>query len=307
MAGYVEISDQIARRVASGELAPGTQLPSVRALAAAEGVTTSTVARAYQRLAHAAVVHSGDRRKTRVAEEGRRHAQALLAHERPFRLAGSDDPALDILLERCGDGIESIERGGSFSGLRAVWQGRADGAAIHLLHESGAYNAPFAAALLAGREPKIVHLWRREQGLFVARGNPLRLRSVADALNHRLARREFGAGTRVLLDRLVRQLDRNPDDIRGPEANSHFELALAVAAGIADAALGARSAAEALHLDFVPVTWEPYELVVPGDRLGLASPLIDAVRDPGIRQQIEALTGYDLTDAGHVSDAAPGR
>lgn len=303
MPGYVEISDRIARRVASGELGPGAELPSVRSLAATERVTASTVARAYQRLVAAAVVHSGDRRKTRVAPDGRRHAQALLSDHRPFRLAGSDDPALDILLERCGDGIESIERGGSFSGLRAVWQGRADGAAIHLLHESGAYNAPFAAALLAGREPKIVHLWRREQGLIVAKGNPLGLRSVRDAVHHRIARREFGAGTRVLLDRLVRELGADPDGLRGPEAQSHFELALAVASGIADAALGARSAAAALHLDFVPVTWEPYELVVPGDRLGLASPLIDAAHDRETRREIEALTGYDLADAGRVSDA----
>ena len=64
MAGYLEISDQIARRVANGDLAPGSELPSVRVFAAAEGVTPSTIARAYQRLAAADVVHMGDRRRT---------------------------------------------------------------------------------------------------------------------------------------------------------------------------------------------------------------------------------------------------
>ena len=93
-----------------------------------------------------------------------------------------------------------------------------------------------------------------------------------------------------------------PTHIRGPEAQSHFELALAVASGIADAALGARSAAAALHLGFVPVTWEPYELVVPGDRLGLTRPLIEALEDPSTEQRIAALTGYDLADAGQVFD-----
>lgn len=303
MAGYVEISDRIARRVASGDLAAGSELPSIRAFAASEGVTPSTIARAYRRLATAAVVHMGDRRKTRVSENGSRHALTLLADHRPFRLAGSDDPALDILLERCGDSIESVERGGSFSGLRAVWQGRADGAAIHLLHESGVYNRPFAAALLAGRDPKVVHLWRREQGIIVANGNPLGLQSIRHALPHRIAKREFGAGTRVLLDRLVRQVGGDPDAIRGPEAQSHFELALAVASGIADAALGARSAAAALHLGFVHVTWEPYELVVPGDRLGLTRSLIEALEDSSTQQRIAALTGYDLADAGQVLDA----
>ena len=78
LTSYVEISDRIARRVASGDLAPGSELPSIRALAASDGVTPSTIARAYQRLATAAIVHMGDRRKTRVSENGTRQALALL-------------------------------------------------------------------------------------------------------------------------------------------------------------------------------------------------------------------------------------
>ena len=62
---------------------------------------------------------------------------------------------------------------GSFRGLTALWRNEADGAALHLRHRDGTYNAPFAAALLAGRDPVLVHLWQREQGLVVAPGNPL--------------------------------------------------------------------------------------------------------------------------------------
>ena len=78
---------------------------------------------------------------------------------------------------------------------------------------------------------------------------------------------------------------------------------MAVASGIADAALGARSAAAALRLDFVNITWEPYQLVVPGDRLGVARPLIEALGAAVTQEQIASLTGYDLSDAGRIYPA----
>lgn len=73
-----------------------------------------------------------------------------------------------------------------------------------------------------------------------------------------------------------------------------------MAAAIADVALGLRSAAEDLALDFVPLTWEPYDLVLSGAALPTAQPLITALTDPTLRSTIGALGGYDLSQAGHV-------
>ena len=73
---------------------------------------------------------------------------------------------------------------------------------------------------------------------------------------------------------------------------THLEAALAVASGIADAAVGLRAAATTLELDFVPLAWEPYELALPEASLGVAADLLSALgRAP-------ALPGFDLTDSG---------
>jgi len=63
-----------------------------------------------------------------------------------------------------------------------------------------------------------------------------------------------------------------------------------------------RSAAAALDLRFVPVTWEDYDLVLPGDALGPAAPLVTAVRSSAVRAAVEALGGYDTARSGEVVD-----
>jgi molybdate-binding protein len=146
-----------------------------------------------------------------------------------------------------------------------------------------------------------VHLWRREQGLLIPpdRTGPTSIRELA---GRRVARRAPGTGTRVLLDRLLIDAGLDPDALRGPEVGSHLEVALAVAAGIVDAGLGVRSAAAALDLRFVPVTWEDYDLVLPEDALDPAAPLVTAVRNPAVRAAVEAQGGYDTGRSGEVVD-----
>ncbi len=300
MTRYLDVSSEIARRVGSGELEPGNELPSIRSLAQQRAMTVSTVSRAYRHLAHAGVITHAERRRARIGPDGVIAARRLLGAEREFRLAGSDDPALDVVLREAGRAVITVGSRGSFQGLTALWRGNADGAAIHLLHRDGTYNAPFARALLRGRQPTLIHLWRREQGLLVPHGNPLGLAAPSDLGPLRVAKREFGAGTRVLLDRLLVDGGVAPQTVAGPEAGSHMEVALAVASGVADAGLGVRAAATALDLDFIPLVWEEYDIVLAGDALGLAAPLISALRDPSVRSAITELGGYDVTLAGTV-------
>ena len=155
----------------------------MRRLAADEQSSPATVQRAYAALARAGVVILAERRGARVAPGGELAARRLLRAGAAFRLAGSDDPALALLLAEVGDEIVMVGASGSFRGLTALWRNDADGAALHLRHRDGTYNAPFASALLAGREPVLVHLWQREQGLIVPPGNPLGLHDAA-ALQH---------------------------------------------------------------------------------------------------------------------------
>jgi molybdate-binding protein len=299
---YREIGAELAGRIGAGELAEGAELPGVRELAHRFGTTPSTIGRAVRALADAGVIVTADRRRTRVADGGAVAARRFLHGERVFRLAGSDDPALDVVLRGLGRAVRSIGTEGSFAGLHAVRQGRADGAAVHLPHHTGRYNAPFARGLLRGLRPHLIHLWRREQGLLVPPGNPRGLASAADLAGLRLAKRRFGTGTRVLLDRLLREAGHDPDAVAGPETGSHLETALSVASGVVDAGLGVRSAARDLDLDFVPLVSEEYDVVLTGAALDAASPLVAALLDPATRAAVTALGGYDPSEAGKIED-----
>jgi molybdate-binding protein len=299
---YREICAELARRAGSGDLQAGDELPGVRELAREWATTASTVSRAQRHLAEAGVLELAPRRRARVAVDAAVAARRFLHAESVFTLAGSDDPAFDLVTRTLAGRVRTVTGEGSFAGLATVRQGRADGAAIHLLHHSGVYNAPFARGLLRHLDPHLIHLWRREQGLIVAPGNPAGV-TVADLVRHRVATRRPGTGTRVLLDRLLLDAGQDPDAVAGPQLGTHLEVALAVATGTVDVGLGVRSAATDLDLDFLPVTWEDYDIALPGAALEAAAPLVAALHAPPLRAAVTALGGYDTTRSGTVTPA----
>jgi molybdate-binding protein len=300
MTRYQQVSADIAERVTTGALAPGDELPSIRHAARQYDTTAATIGRAYRHLADAGVIDVADRRRSRVAPDGDAAARRMLGGPAALRLAGSDDPGLDVVLRHAGASVTTVGTRGSFHGLTRVWRGTADAAAIHLRHRSGAHNSPFARALLRGRRPAIIHLWRREQGLLTPEGNPGGISDVGDLPALRIARRQFGTGTRVLLDRLLTEAGIPPATVTGPDAASHLEVAMTVASGQADAGLGVRAAATALDLGFIPVTWEEFDIVLSETALAAAEPLIAALRDPDVQTCVRLLGGYDLSRAGTV-------
>jgi molybdate-binding protein len=300
MARYLQVSSEIASDIETGLLGPGDELPSIRDAADRYKTTGSTIGRAYRHLADAGVIELADRRRSRVAAGGDVAARRLLGGHQVLRLAGSDDPGLDIVLRQTGASVATVGTRGSFHGLTRIWRGTADAAAIHLRHRSGGHNSPFARTLLHGRRPAIIHLWRREQGLLTPEGNPDHITSPGDLRDLRIARRQYGTGTRVLLDRLLTEAGIAPTAVTGPEAASHLEVAMSVASGQADTGLGVRAAATALDLGFIPVTWEDFDIVLSGDHLHAAEPLIAALRDPDVQSSITEMGGYDASRAGSV-------
>lgn len=300
MALYRQLKDQIAAQVESGLLAPGTRLPSIRRAAREYETAAATIGRAYRELADAGVIDLRDRARSTVAADGPAAARRLLSGQAVLRLAGSDDPALDIALRSASGSVVMVGERGSFQGLTRLWHGTADAAAIHLPHRSGVANKPFAATVLRDRQPVVIHLWRREQGLLTPPGNPDRISGPADLGRLRIARRRFGTGTRILLDQLLAQSGITPEHVSGPEAGSHLEVAMTVATGQADTGLGVRAAAAALDLDFIPAAWEDFDLILSGTMLPAAEPLIAALRDPAVRTAAEALGGYDTSRTGTI-------
>ena len=288
MAAYRDIAEELLQRIASGELAAGSTLDSVRAYARVRGTAAATVGRAYAELGRAGVIELAPRRAARVSRDGAMLARRALHGGRALRLAGSDDP----LLDRIAGGADRVGAPGSFGGLTALWQRRADAATLHLRHRDGSYNDSFAAHILAGRRPVLVHLWRREQGIMLPRGNPDDVTTVGDLLGRPVALRAAGTGTRVLLERSLRDAGADPGALRGPVVATHLEAAVAVASGLADAAVGLRAAADTLELDFVPLAWEPFELALPETALGAAGDLLSAL------ESAPAMPGFDFADSG---------
>jgi molybdate-binding protein/transcriptional regulator with XRE-family HTH domain len=225
------------------------------------------------------------------------------------------DPATGLLadhLRRRHPTFELVWHGGnSLSALEAVARGEAHLAGCHLLDpESGEYNAPFARRLL-GEDVALVTFAVWEQGLMVATGNPKSIRQVADLARAelRIANREVGSGARALLEAELARSGLAPASVAGYGAvvGSHLAAAEAVAAGLADAAVGVRAAAQALGLGFVPLARERYDLAIPARFLELPAiqALLETLSSPLFRLEVEALGGYDVRPMGEfVAPAA---
>jgi putative molybdopterin biosynthesis protein len=237
----------------------------------------------------------------------RAEAELTLVH------VGSHDLALDLagdLLRRRHPGRALASANvGSLAGLHGLARGECHLAGTHLLDpETGAYNDAYVRRIFRGRRVALVTLARREQGLTVARGNPLAIASWQDLARVRVVNRQRGAGTRVLLDARLAERGIAPEAVRGydREEHTHMAAAMAVASGVADCALTIRAAAEALGLGFVPLEIEPYELAVLAERLdepGLAA-LLDTIRGAAFRAAAEALGGYSARASGEVREIA---
>ena len=76
---YEQVADQVRRLVASGELEPGTALPSVRQLAGDLGVNLNTVARAYRLLQDEGFLVIRDRAGVVVAAPAKKVARSVRA------------------------------------------------------------------------------------------------------------------------------------------------------------------------------------------------------------------------------------
>ena len=66
---YIQIVEQVRLRIAEGDLRPGDQLPTVRAMASDLRVNFNTVARAYRMLDEAGVISTQQGRGTYILEE----------------------------------------------------------------------------------------------------------------------------------------------------------------------------------------------------------------------------------------------
>jgi DNA-binding transcriptional regulator YhcF (GntR family) len=102
---YEQVREQVRAQVVSGELAPGTKLPTVRRLAGDLGLAVNTVARAYRELEALGVIETRGRAGSVVTGAGVDRAARQAAHDfaATLRSLGLDADAGVELLRRAFD------------------------------------------------------------------------------------------------------------------------------------------------------------------------------------------------------------
>lgn len=224
---------------------------------------------------------------------------------------GSHDNTLDVLgdllRQRDSNLTLSSSNVGSLGGLLTLKRGYCHIAGSHLLDtESGEYNYSYIRRHLADFPVRLVNLVTREQGFIVLPDNPKRILEFKDLVRPDVAfiNRQGGSGTRILLDYNLNTLQLNPADIQGYESEefTHMAVAVAVLSGRADVGLAVYSSAKALNLDFVPVTTERYDLVIPEaywDDPKIQT-LLEVIRSSQFKEAVKRLGGYGVEQTGEL-------
>jgi putative molybdopterin biosynthesis protein len=174
---------------------------------------------------------------------------------------------------------------GSQGGLAAARRGECDVAPIHLLDApSGRYNEPFL-----GDDLRLLPGYTRMQGVVTRADDPRETAQLLADATLRMVNRNRGAGTRVLIDRLLE--GRRPPGF-AYEPRSHYAVAAAVAQKRADWGVTIETVARQAELRFRPLQEERYDFAVPAARWD--RPAVRALRrllepDSPLRRELGAL------------------
>ena len=231
-------------------------------------------------------------------------AEARDERHQLLTVKASHDIALQVLqqhLAQAGNLHLTIGFQGSVDALRALNQGQCLVAGFHVPALPGA--APvFARALKPWLKPRhhvLIACSRRVQGLMVRKEHATLVRTLPDLARHRLrfVNRQPGSGTRMLVEHLLREHSIAPTSIAGYAEHvehTHVAVALCVASGVVDAAVGIEAAALQFGLHFVPLVEENYLLACPA--ASLDQPAVARLREvlagPRWRAILGNLPGY---------------
>lgn len=221
-------------------------------------------------------------------------------------VGGSHDPLLEWSLRESRSGLASLPEG-SEAGFERFMKGELVAAALHLhaLEEIDA-NVEAMRTRPNLHDAVLVAFARREQGLVVANGNPLSIKSIEDvvARRARMAVRQEGAGAQLLLLAAVHRTKLKMDQLKivSPVFPTGTDVAHAIRAGRADCGIASRSVAAGVGLHFVPLLWERFDIVM-RQRDFFRTPLqtfAGFLKSAALFARAEELGGYDVSDAGRI-------
>jgi putative molybdopterin biosynthesis protein len=230
---------------------------------------------------------------------------------RPTLIAAGCDPALPLLATPLG----LLDPPVTFTwwpcpsreALELAAQGVVHVAGIHLRGPDGEYNIGPATELLPGGG-EIIGFCSWREGLVLRPAVAAGVYSVSDIARRklRLANREPGAEARCLLDRELSDAGIDASLLPGynTQVTGHLQVAAAIAAGLADAGIASEPAALAYGLNFVPLTAEQFDLVIPAGPAGTreAQGLRKVLSSAWLLNQLASLPGYDSGRCGeHIA------
>ena len=232
-----------------------------------------------------------------------------LDDRKPFVIAGNDLSG-DIIAHALAAAGLPVSRAyvGSYTALVNLYAKQANAALVHLYDQrTNASNVPSVQRIAPGMPVVVIRLLKRKQGFIVQAGNPKKLTTWGGLLREgvRLADRERGCGTRVLLDEKLLSLEARPEAIEGYDLGcaTGLEAATLVSKGCADVAIGVeRLAKELPGLAFVALQAEWLDLVVEKSRR--TEPLVREIRkiaeSKSFRDAIGAIEGYEAANTGAI-------
>lgn len=209
-------------------------------------------------------------------------------------IMGSHDIALDVVvgaLVEQGFSVRTFAIG-SLGGVAAAKRGECDIAPVHVVDPAtGKYNEHLTAPGLV-----LVHGWRRMQGILFRPGDKRFEGKSAETAcelaigdpDCLMVNRNAGAGTRVLIDRLL-------DGVRPPgyanQPKSHNAVAAAIAQQRADWGVAIEPVARLYGLGFIPLAPEHYDFLVIETRRErpAVQAFLAALKDERVRRSIVAL------------------
>jgi molybdate-binding protein len=259
------------------------------------------------------LVEPGEIRKTGRVTEKYYHAtfDALLLREiilpktktPALIFSGSHDLAFEKVVEKLSKKVTLLTlASGSLDGLVHLRQGLCQISGAHLHDVSGEYNTPFVKHLFPDRDVELITLAYRTQGLMIAKGNPQRIRMIADLARPgiRFVNRNAGSGTRLWLDAELNKQDIPITKIHNYDTvvSTHSAAADLIVARKADVALGLEAAAHQSKLDFLPLFEERYDLVLPRENEKAFLPLLEYLQTSAFRTDLSQLAGYSASHSG---------
>jgi molybdate-binding protein len=236
----------------------------------------------------------------------------MTAADPPPIVGGSQDDLLEWTLRESGSGLASLAEG-TARGVERLLRNEVIAAAVHF-HSDAADDADANIAAVRAmpglHDSVLVGLARREQGLLLPSGNPKHLHSLADVLGSgaRMAVRQQGAGAQMLLEVLLARAGAKPRDLRRlePPRLTGPDLAAAIRAGEADCGVATRAVAKSAGLDFVPLLWENFDLLMRQRSYfrPQVQALIGFMAQKRLKQRAAELGGYDPAPSGQIRFAA---